>query len=67
MATSMALEIIIRLKMPTDRGIKENPLNKNKTTKSAKKREKREKNATLPENQNIEKSEKSEKCEPHGK
>ena len=46
MATSMALKIIIRLKMSTDRGIKENPLNKNKTTKSAKsakKCEKREK------------------------
>ena len=40
----MATSMIIRLKMSTDREIKENPLNKNKTTKSAKKREKREKN-----------------------
>ena len=37
MATSIAFKIIIRLKMRTDRGIKENSLNKNKTTKRCEK------------------------------
>ena len=56
MATSMALKIIIRLKMSTDRGIKENPLNKNKTTKSAKSAKKCEKREKCEKNEKYENS-----------